>query len=61
MKVSSLAELVCLLVLALALPGCRRSAEPPPLFERLAPSTTGVTFENRIPEDTALNILNFLY
>ena len=61
MKVSSLAELVCLLVLALALPGCRRSAEPPALFERLAPSTTGVTFENRIPEDTALNILNFLY
>jgi hypothetical protein len=61
MKVSSLAEIVCGLVLALALVGCRRSAEPPALFERLAPSTTGVTFENRLPEDTALNILNFLY
>jgi enediyne biosynthesis protein E4 len=61
MKVSSLAELVCLLLLALALAGCRRSAEPPALFERLAPSATGVTFENRLPEDTALNILNFLY
>ena len=48
-------------MLALALAGCRRSDQPPALFERLAPSTTGVTFENRLPEDTALNILNFLY
>jgi hypothetical protein len=61
MKVSSLAGCVWRLVLALALAGCRRAAEPPALFERLAPSTTGVTFENRLPEDTALNILNFLY
>src|SRR5690349_17373353 len=61
MRVSSLADLACRLLIALALAGCRRSAEPPPLFERLAPSTTGVTFENRLPEDTALNILNFLY
>ena len=53
-------RLVYVLVLALAL-GCRGSSEPPALFERLTPSTTGVTFENRVPDDTALNILNFLY
>ena len=53
-------RLVCILSLAAAL-GCRGSAEPPALFERLAPSTTGVTFENRVPDDTAVNILNFLY
>jgi hypothetical protein len=61
MRVSSLADLVCRLLLALALAGCRRSAESPALFERLAPSTTGVAFENRLPDDSALNILNFLY
>jgi hypothetical protein len=61
MRVSSLADLVCRLLLALALAGCRRSAETPALFERLPPSTTGVTFENRLPDDSALNILNFLY
>ncbi|PYP81633.1 MAG: RNA-binding protein [Gemmatimonadetes bacterium] len=54
-------RLVCLLAFAFALDGCRRPAEPPALFERLAPAATGVTFENRVPEDTALNILNFLY
>ena len=52
-------RLVYLVALAPAL-ACRAS-EPPALFERLAPSTTGVTFENRVPDDTALNILNFLY
>lgn len=31
------------------------------LFERLDPSTTGVTFVNRLPDDTAFNILNYLY
>ena len=61
MRVSSLADLACRLLIALALAGCRRSAEPPALFERLAPSTTGITFENRLPDDSALNILNFLY
>ncbi|HEU4721815.1 MAG TPA: VCBS repeat-containing protein, partial [Gemmatimonadaceae bacterium] len=58
---SSLTRLGCVVVLALALVGCRRRAEPPALFERLTPSTTGVTFENRVPDDTAVNILNFLY
>ena len=54
-------RLACLAVLALTLDGCRPSVEPPALFERLAPSITGVTFENRVPDDSAVNILNFLY
>ena len=53
-------RLASVFVLALAL-ACRDAAEAPALFERLTPSTTGVTFENRVPDDTALNILNFLY
>src|SRR5215212_2817392 len=55
------ARLVGLMLLVLVLDGCRPSAESPALFERLEPSMTGVTFENRVPEDSALNILNFLY
>jgi len=39
---------------------CRRAEDPPRLFERLAPSATGVTVANRLPEDSSLNILNFL-
>ena len=31
------------------------------LFESLTASRTGITFENRITEDTAFNILNYLY
>jgi hypothetical protein len=54
-------RLAYLMLLALALHGCRRATEPPALFERLAPSATGVDFQNRLPEDSALNILNFLY
>ena len=34
---------------------------PPTLFEPLSPSRTGVSFVNRLPEDTAFNILNYLY
>ena len=49
------------MLLGLAAAACRRANDAPPLFERLAPSATGVTFENRLPEDSALNILNFLY
>jgi hypothetical protein len=45
--------------LALAAAGCERLA--PPLFERLAPAATGITFVNAVPEDdTTLNIVNFL-
>jgi hypothetical protein len=39
---------------------CQRGDDAPRLFERLAPSAAGVTFENRLPEDWSLNILNFL-
>ncbi len=49
------------LVLALAATSCESRRAEPTLFEELAPSATGVTFENRLPEDTAFNILNYLY
>ena len=45
----------------LALAGCRRTAHPPPLFERLSPKVTGVTFVNELPEAADFNILNYLY
>ena len=51
------------LILAL-LAACRAadSADPPPpLFELLPPSETGISFVNELPEDTAFNILNYLY
>ncbi|MFL5612635.1 MAG: VCBS repeat-containing protein [Gemmatimonadaceae bacterium] len=43
--------------------GCKPapSPEPPALFEQLSPARTGVTFSNRLPEDTTFNILNYLY
>ncbi len=40
---------------------CHSTAPTPTLFEQLPSSTTGVTFENRLPEDTAFNIINYLY
>jgi hypothetical protein len=40
---------------------CRGSEQPAPLFEPLSASTTGVTFENTLPETPELNILNYLY
>ncbi len=47
--------------LLLVLVACRRTPQPPPLFELLPPSATGVTFANQVPEqDTALNIITFL-
>lgn len=33
----------------------------PPLFEKLAPSATGVAFSNDLPEAPDFNILNYLY
>ena len=51
---------------ALALAACGgeaasgRSSSPPPLFEPLAPGETGIAFVNEVPDDTALNIINFL-
>jgi hypothetical protein len=48
-----------ILTVALALAGCE--SKPRPLFEQLDASRTGVTFVNRLPDDTAFNILNYLY
>ncbi|HVT05493.1 MAG TPA: VCBS repeat-containing protein [Thermoanaerobaculia bacterium] len=53
-------------VLALVLSGCnpeQKSVAPPahPLFELLAPSSTGVTFANKLPEAPDFNIINYLY
>lgn len=44
-----------------ALAGCERTKHSPPLFELLPPASTGITFANRLPEDTSFNILNYLY
>ena len=47
---------------AFFLAACRaKPAGPAQLFELLPPSVTGVTFANRLPEDSAFNILNYLY
>jgi hypothetical protein len=48
------------LIVAAALAGCGRAREPQ-LFELLSPSRTGVTFANRLPDDTAFNILTYMY
>ncbi len=45
-----------LLAATLAIAGCGRAREPQ-LFELLPPERTGVTFANRLPDDTAFNIL----
>ena len=51
---------VSLVLLTVALTSCRR-AHAPRLFELLPPEQTGVTFVNRLPEDTGFNILKYLY
>ncbi len=33
----------------------------PPLFEAVGGATTGITFANTVPEDSAVNIVNYLY
>jgi hypothetical protein len=45
----------------LASAACRPTREGPAFFELLSARRTGVTFENRLPEDTTFNILNYLY
>jgi hypothetical protein len=47
-----------LLAATIALAGCARE---PQLFELLSPQRTGVTFANRLPDDTAFNILTYMY
>jgi enediyne biosynthesis protein E4 len=56
---SSLAS-ACLAAAALACAD-QRPAVDPPLFALVAPEASGVTFTNRLPDDTAFNILNYLY
>ena len=34
---------------------------PPPLFQAVAPEQSGITFANTLPQDTAVNIVNYLY
>ena len=62
-------RLLLLAVTALGPGACRdassnraaSSTQPAPLFELLSPTATGVTFANQLPEDSAFNILNYLY
>ena len=49
-----------LLAGALTCVSCRRDTQPP-LFELVAPTASGVTFANTLPEDSAFNILDYLY
>ena len=44
----------------LALGACRGATDAPTLFELLPPERTGVAFINKVPDDTAFNILNYL-
>jgi hypothetical protein len=46
---------------ALTLLSCERAAPVPRLFESVAPEASGVTFANTLPEDSAVNIVNYLY
>src|SRR4051812_46518430 len=48
------------LVLLAMLLSCGRSA-PPPLFQAVAPSASRITFANTLPQDSAVNIINYLY
>ena len=45
-----------------ALAACTPDRRPSPaLFESLSPSATGVSFINRLPEDSSFNVLTYLY
>ena len=49
--------------MTLVAPGCRGAATPPPprLFDSVAPTASGITFANTLPEDSAVNIITYLY
>src|SRR5689334_22837032 len=49
---------------AICLGACRggpKQPAKPPMFELLTPNTTGVTFVNRLPEDSSFNFISYLY
>ena len=48
-----------LLPFVLVLASCDRGS--PPLFERVSPEASGVSFSNTLPQDSAVNIVNYLY
>src|SRR3989442_1095700 len=54
-------QLPFLLATALATLCCRRVPTVPPLFEAVGGATTGITLANTLPEDTAVNIVTYLY
>src|SRR5216117_1169436 len=54
-------QLPFLLATALATLCCRRVPTVRPLFEAVGGATTGITFANMLPEDSAVNIVNYLY
>ncbi len=57
-------QLLAAALLAIGLAGCAAVPEddvPPPLFNRLPPERTGMTFVNHLAESANLNILNYLY
>ncbi len=46
----------------LLLAACRGTrTAPPPLFEAVAPEASGITFANTLPQDSAVNIVTYLY
>src|SRR5882762_2800727 len=47
--------------LAALLVSCRRTPSAPQLFVAVAPEASGITFANNLPEDTAVNIVTYLY
>src|SRR6267378_3645870 len=46
---------------AALLSSCRRTPPAPQLFVAVAPEASGITFANALPEDSAVNIVNYLY
>src|SRR5947207_3200745 len=49
-------------IMLAAIVACHRAPPAPaPLFESRSPSATGVTFVNRLPEDSSFNVLIYLY
>jgi hypothetical protein len=55
------ARSLCLVIAVWSCAGCQRTSASAPLFEVVPPEASGVTFVNTLPEDTAFNILNYLY